>query len=140
MTLEKAREAYYTYSGKLSEITRQLSLAGIAVVWIFRTGDKPAAGIAWSHSLLWPLALFVAALIGDMLQYAYASAAWGIFHRFKEEEIHTLPLSAEEQANKDFKAPPWINYATDFLFWAKALAAFIGYSQLLKFLLIALWK
>jgi hypothetical protein len=40
MKLQKARDTYYEYSGKLSDITRQLSFAGIAIVWIFRAGDK----------------------------------------------------------------------------------------------------
>ena len=140
MKLEDAREAYYTASGKLSDVTRQLGLAGIAVVWIFRSGDKSAAGISWTHFLLWPLACFVTTLMADMLQYAYASLAWGIFHRSKERSLQQLKLSVEKQAEENFKAPRQINYLTDAFFWSKAMFASIGYGLLLKFLVSALWK
>lgn len=140
MTLKDAREAYYDYSGKLSEITRQLSFAGIAVVWIFRTGDKTAAGIGWSHFLLWPLGSFVIALVADVLHYSYATVAWGSYHSCKEKEFQALELSATDLAAKDFKAPRAINYPTDILLGAKAVACAIGHLLLLIFLARALCK
>ena len=36
MKLKDAREFYYFNSGKTSDLVRQLGLAGIAVVWIFK--------------------------------------------------------------------------------------------------------
>jgi hypothetical protein len=35
MKLKDARELYYFYSGKTSDVIRQIGLAGIAIIWIF---------------------------------------------------------------------------------------------------------
>lgn len=37
MKLKDAREHYYFYSGKTSDLVRQLGLAGIAVIWLFKS-------------------------------------------------------------------------------------------------------
>ena len=36
MKLSDYRETYYEFSGKASDVTRQLAFAGIAIVWIFK--------------------------------------------------------------------------------------------------------
>ena len=36
MKLRNYRQTYYDYSGKASDIARQLSFAGIAIIWIFK--------------------------------------------------------------------------------------------------------
>ncbi len=140
MTLKEARETYYSYSGKLSEITRQLSFAGIAVIWIFRVGDKPATGFVWDKTLLLPLVLFVAALGCDLLQYLYASFAWGVFHRCKEKQFREMRAKDGERVEDDFKAHRAINWPTLFFFWSKAFIAAAGHTLLLKHLAGVLWK
>jgi hypothetical protein len=83
--LKDAREAYYDHSGKLSEIVRQLSFAGIAVVWIFRSGEG-AGEISYDDSLVPALLFFVGAIAFDLLHYLYASLAWGYFQRREERK------------------------------------------------------
>jgi hypothetical protein len=122
MKLKDARDNYYVSSGKLSDVVRQLSFAGIAVIWIFRVGDKPG-GIAYSTELLIPMACFVMSLGLDFLQYFYASTAWSRFHRYKE-------LSGVDN-NEDFKAPAWLNVPTLIFFYSKAVLIFGGYIFLL---------
>jgi len=39
MKLEDVRQAYEDLSGKASDIVRQLSLAGLALVWLFHAGS-----------------------------------------------------------------------------------------------------
>ena len=46
MKLKDAREIYYFYSGKTSDLVRQLGLAGIAVIWLFKYDVQ---GIAELH-------------------------------------------------------------------------------------------
>jgi len=36
MNLQDYRDDFYTYSGKASDISRQLAFAGIAIIWIFK--------------------------------------------------------------------------------------------------------
>src|SRR5882724_5194543 len=86
MKLKDALKIYYERSTKLSDVVRQLNFAGIAVIWLFRTGDK-TGGIPYSECLLWPLGLLIGSATFDLLHYAYASAAWGIFHRVKKKKI-----------------------------------------------------
>src|SRR5882724_1377019 len=106
MKLKDALKIYYERSTKLSEVVRQLNFAGIAVIWLFRTGEK-TGGIPYSDSLLWPLGLLIASATFDLLQYAYASAAWGTFHRQKEKE-----LNHDQEA--EFHAPAAINWLSNF--------------------------
>jgi hypothetical protein len=90
MKISKLREDYSKTSAKLSELVRQLSFAGIAVIWILRTGEH-AGGIKYSNHLLLPLASFVASLAFDLLQYVYktivtASLNWCAWRKYRDEE------------------------------------------------------
>ena len=118
MKREEAREICYDSSASLSEMVWHLGLAGVAVIWLFRVGEK-TGGIVYSTIFLWPLVLFVLALGFDLLQYAYKAAAWGIFHRVMElQKLH------------EFKAPPAINWPTLFFFWGKVVFTVIAYFML----------
>ena len=123
-TISDARENYYFYSGKLSDVVRQLNLVGIAIFWIFNTGDK-TGGIPYSNNLLWPLSLMVASLAVDMLHYALATLFWGSYQRYKEQRV-TL--------DETFKAPPWINWPSLVCIVAKTLLCAAGFILLLGYL------
>ncbi len=41
MKLSDYRETYYEFSGKLSDVSRQLSFAGIALIWLFKLDSTP---------------------------------------------------------------------------------------------------
>jgi len=126
MKLKDAREYYSQRSTKLSEVVRQLNLAGIAVIWLFRTGEK-TGGIPYNDSLLWPLGMLVASATFDLLHYAYASAAWGIFHRQKEKNL-------DHNQDKEFHAPAAINWPTNFFFWGKAILTVAAYFLLVGYI------
>ena len=76
MKISELRDAYYDASGTVSDLVRKLAFAGIAVVWIFRVGDK-TGGLKYFDAMLWPLGLFVASLAADFLQYLYKAIVWG---------------------------------------------------------------
>jgi len=124
MKLSDARQAYYDYSAKLSDISRQLNLAGIAVIWIFKT--TTVVGIPFSPFLLWPLTFHVLGLALDVLQYAYASAVWGIFHRRREK--------SGTREGDEFGAPAKINVPTIVFFWGKAVATVVAYTLALYYI------
>lgn len=126
MKLKDAREYYNQRSTKLSEVVRQLNFAGIAVIWLFRTGEK-TGGIPYNDSLLWPLGFLVASATFDLLQYAYASAAWGIFHRAKEKELN-------HNQETEFHAPAAINWLSNFFFWGKAIMTVAAYFLLVTYI------
>jgi hypothetical protein len=124
--LKDALDIYYQRSTNLSDVVRQLNFAGIAVIWLFRTGDKNA-GIPYSDLLLWPLGLFIASATFDLLQYAYASAAWGIFHRKQEKKLNNDPEA-------DFHAPGAINWLSNVFFWGKAILTVAAYCLLVRYI------
>lgn len=45
MDLQYVRDSYEQLSAKASEIIRQLSLAGVAIIWVFKSGTDQAATI-----------------------------------------------------------------------------------------------
>jgi hypothetical protein len=127
MELSKYKEDYYFFSGKTSEIVRQLALAGIAVIWIFHFNDNTKPVVP--RNLIVPIFLFAITLSLDLLQYVYATIAWGIFHRYNEKKKVKKP-----QDNPNLLAPSWMNWPTLFFFTAKILAVFSAYFIILSFL------
>ncbi len=121
MKLKDARDLYYFYSGKTSDLIRQLGLAGIAVIWIFKFEAQGTPKIPQALAL--PLVLIVIGLAFDLLQYAIATSVWGIFQRRKE--LSGIGEDAE------FKVPRQFNWPTIALFLAKVLAIVAAYVLLL---------
>ena len=121
MTPKEALEAYYYYTGKVSDVIRQLGFAAIGVTWAFKV--DVAGRPRLSPRLLSAARLAVASLACDLLQYIYGSAVWGIFHRMKEKEDAA-----------EFTAPPWINWLALLFFWSKAVLMVASYFYILWYL------
>jgi hypothetical protein len=81
--LENARENYSYYTGKTSDIVRQLGFAGIAVVWVFKTDISGRQVV--SPELLPAALLIVIGLTLDLLHYVGGSLVRGIYNRYKEK-------------------------------------------------------
>lgn len=125
MTLKDARDAYYGLSAKLSDIVRQLSFAGIAVIWMFRvSSDK--TGIAFQPVLVWPLLLFVVALAFDLAHYLYGSIAWSSFAHREEKKGRR-----DEDKVKPHES---INWPSNIFFYCKAASCILAYMLLISFL------
>jgi hypothetical protein len=120
MKLENAREAYEALSAKTSEIVRQLSFAGIALIWLFKSGTSTSPVL--DRGLLLA-ALFIFLAIGfDFLQYLAGTAIWFTYFRYKEKR----GLSEED----GFEAPEQLTWPTWSFFCLKSammLIAYFGY-------------
>jgi hypothetical protein len=123
MKLKDSREYYYYYSGKTSDIVRQLGFAGIGVIWLFKYEGQDHL---LPDELLTVGFLIVLSLALDLLQYVVGTAVWGIFNRLKEK--------AGKTEDAEFTAPPAINWATIILFWGKVGVMGIAYVALIGFL------
>jgi hypothetical protein len=133
MKLQDTRQCYQDNSGRASEIARQLAFAALGIVWIFKV-DRSDGGMEVSQQLLWPAAWAIMALALDLLQYVYATVAWGVFNRLRE---HSTELNEETE----FHAPPLINWPTIALFWLKLIAISACYVLLLRYMVVAIfWK
>src|SRR5438045_900055 len=131
MKLQDACEQYAYFSGEASKLTRQLALAAIAVIWVFRVESPGGAQVP--QSFLPVAALAVMALTLDFSQYAYGAALWGWFHRHKERE---LGRGSEE----DFGIEPAANWPTIVCFWLKSACIAAAYAVLLVHLLPTIWR
>lgn len=118
MTLKDARESYYIYSGKASDVLRQLGVAGMGVVWVFKVQANGTSAIP--RPLLFPALLLVIGLFLDLLQYVLASAAWGSFARVLERR--------GTPADAAISAPVWLNWPALACFWGKVLAILWAYA------------
>jgi hypothetical protein len=129
MKIAKLKEDYSKASGKVSDLVRQLSFAGIGIIWILRTGEH-AGGIKYSTHLLRPLGLFVATLALDLLHYVYKTAVTGslnsyYWRKYKNDETD-VPYSGK-----------W-NWLTLGFFWLKVVLVVIAYYYLLSFIYVQL--
>jgi hypothetical protein len=118
MKLEDARGAYESLSGKASDIVRQLSLAGVGLVWVF----KSAAGSSLSldPSLLKAAFFIFLALLFDFLQYMLGTGIWFVYYRYKERR--------GTQENDEFLAPPQLNWPMWSLFYLKSAMMLVAYA------------
>jgi len=123
MKLESYRSAYYDLSGKASDVARQLALAGIALIWIFKLDN--AGPLAIPVPLLLPAALFVVTLALDLLQYVFGALIWGAFNRYHE--------SKGKKDDEDVLAPSYFNWPALFCFWLKLCTVLIGYMTVFKY-------
>lgn len=127
MKLSGYREAYEWYSGKASDVARQLALAGIGVVWVFSLESGGTKSVP--QTLRQPLFLFCIALLSDLIHYVVAAISWGSFHRRHEKTLVRIG------ADPDLEASRWMNYPGFVLFGLKIVSVIAGFVLLLGYLL-----
>lgn len=123
--LSEFKEDYYLFTGKLSDITRQIAFAGIALIWVFKKGSNSEFQI--DNELILPAILIVGALAFDILQYIYQSITWSIFYTY-----HNRKNKSED---KKIKSPEYLNYPSWALFFIKVVLVLIAYWKIFGFLL-----
>ena len=128
MKIEDAWEGYYAHTGKASDVSRQLALGGLAIIWLFYKDDS-AANLKIDPVLGLPTFLFVLALGFDLLQYLALSLVWGFWIKIKEKQLLKSP-----QSDPDIEAPKHINKPGEVLFLVKILLVCVAYYELLKVL------
>lgn len=125
MKLENVREYYEYFSGKISDIVRQLGLAGIALIWVFKT--EVAGKQVIPADLMTSAKLIVMALGLDLLHYITGTIVWGSYNSIKERQ--------GIKQDKEFLAPRKINWPALFFFWTKIFTMLAAYVYILRFLL-----
>jgi hypothetical protein len=127
MKLQDYRETYYEFTGKVSDISRQLAFAGIAVIWIFKK-DAPGTGLTVPGELLLPDIFIVLALSFDLLQYCIGTVTWFFFYRIKEMR----EVSEEAELGRHSE---WLDVPINTVFWFKVICLGAAYVLILRFLL-----
>jgi hypothetical protein len=118
MKLEDTRAAYEALSAKASEIVRQISLAGVGLIWIFKAGT--GASLSLEPPLLKAALLIFLSLALDFLQYVLGTTIWFVYFRYKEKN--------GTKESDEFLAPAALNWPMWTLFYLKSAAMLIAYS------------
>jgi hypothetical protein len=127
--LQQYIDDFYTFTGKASDLNRQLAFAGIAIIWLFK--KDVMAGLTIPHELLGPSLLIVLSLALDMAHYCIASIIWRIFYRSREK----LGISVDKEVAQPgvwWERPIWI------VFCLKIVAVLIAYVWIGQFLISAI--
>ncbi|MDO1500913.1 hypothetical protein Q2T40_12300 [Winogradskyella maritima] len=123
--LSEFKEDYYFFTGKLSDINRQIAFAGIALIWVFKKGTNTEFQI--DNALILPAILIVSALAFDMFQYIYQSVVWSIFYTRKNRR--------HKSEEKKIKSPEYLNYPSWVFFFIKVILVLIAYWKIFDYLL-----
>ncbi len=126
MQLKEYKNDSYEFTEKTSNIARQLSLAGIAIIWIFKITkfDKPLI----PEELIMPLSLFISSLFFDFIQYLVSSLIWFFFFTF-----HEYKNGGNTEA--DIKSSEWLSLPGWVFFILKIIFLIYGYILLFNYLL-----
>lgn len=116
---------YYFFTGKLSDINRQIAFAGIAIIWVFKKGENSEIQI--DNDLVLPAILIVCALAFDIFQYIYQSITWSIFYTY-----YNRKYKKEEQK---IESPEYLNYPSWAFFFIKVILVLIAYWNIFEVLL-----
>lgn len=126
MKIQDYREAYYAFSKQVSDIIRQLALAGLGVVWILKPTPVPGINAQFPMDLLWPSLALLIALALDLLQYITASIIWRLQYRALERS------NIADRENHDFgDHESWKEQVITTLFAIKVVVAVIAWGGLL---------
>lgn len=123
MKLSEYRKIANDYTGRASEITRQLSLGGIGIIWLFKSSES---GPLLDRFLIFPLIFLSLALLMDLIQYVIGGWTWITFFREHEK-------SAEPGSDPNIQAPPsksrplYIFYYLKIIFMLLAYFFLVGY-------------
>ena len=132
MTRKDLKEAKNYYSEKASDVTRQLNLAGLGIIWIFRVGGENGGGVLWDDFFLLPMALLACSLGLELWHYVYFTHEWSSEYRKcikagldEDAEIPNWDSSIVETGNK--------------FFWAKVSLTVIAFAMLIGMIADALF-
>ncbi|MGJ4896583.1 MULTISPECIES: hypothetical protein [unclassified Bradyrhizobium] len=123
MNLQDCRDAFATYSGKVSDICRHLGLTGVVIIWTFKKDVTGRSAIP--RELLIPLLLIACGLLADLLQYFLGAIIWFLYYR--KQEIVGI------KENEDFRHTPLLDLPMHILFLLKAVLLAVAYGYIASY-------
>jgi len=122
-----AHGEFNIYSGKASDVARQLAFAGLGFIWLFKPDGADIKAVP--HQLHAAAVVLIAGLALDAIHYLAGSLIWGgyaLHYRAKAEDAMG-------------EAPMWPFWTLNCLFLAKTLAVAVGYVILLLYVKAVLY-
>lgn len=132
MKLSDYRNTYYEFSGKASDVARNLSFAGIALIWIFMVAGDPVPKIP--KRLILPAALLALTLAFDLLQYISATLIWGLFQWYHERKLN------DTSEDPDLDAPTFLKWPQFIFFVLKLCTIILAYCLITKYIWFVWFK
>jgi hypothetical protein len=126
MKLEGYDKDYYALSAKAGDVARQLALAGIAVVWLFKVDSGGV--VTLPKVLVLPTFAFAISLAMDLMHYLVATVTWGSFALYQRK------INKKADADEIVDPPGFFNWPAIVFFTAKSLAVLVGYWWLFEYL------
>ncbi len=122
MKLEKVREEVYYFSQKASELNQQLSIAGIALIWLFKVTTNGKIQFPLLHILA--LASFIISLTISIIYYSVLAN-----NHYKKESIKLKKRIKEKDKieEPEVDEPVKGNILGWFLFYGKLIFLLGGY-------------
>jgi hypothetical protein len=120
--LSDYKQEYYQFTSLASSTSRQLALAGIALIWVFKT--EGVNGYELPNALLIPTVGLIVSLGSDLLQYFSGSLIWGAFHRHCEKKY-------PNNSDPKLEASVYFNWPGILFFYTKIISVLISYWYLL---------
>ncbi|WP_346239621.1 hypothetical protein ABDK00_018160 [Niabella insulamsoli] len=124
-------EDFHDDTGKISDLVRNLALAAIGIIWIFKNTDLTHNIIP--KELVLPLKFVVIGLLLDLFQYVWRAINIYIIYSIKAKRFDEGKLTDAEIA--DVKVPNYIPFLTWLFFIAKIIFVAIAYYNIYLFLM-----
>ena len=124
MNLDDLRKRRAETSAKVSDIVRQLDLAGVAIVWLFSATDPASPRLAIARPLLWAGGAFILGLLLDLLQAVWRAETERWFLAALEKEISAG--RADDAA--DVRYPTWVGRPPQVMYSGKIIATLVGFA------------
>lgn len=118
MKTEELWKQYQSYTRDLTEHSRKLGFAGVAVCWIFRSSD-----FTFPPMIYWALVFFVVYFISDVFHYLVGAV---LTKRHVEKEEFRL-LQETGSVDGDVPKPRWLDWPAYGFFLTKAIAMIIAF-------------
>ena len=125
LKLKTLSERKLLYSDKMSEILRQLVLAGVAASWLFLYNDKKGS---FSSEWIYPLAFFLLAITLDLLQYVRATF---IFDSEYHKILDTHTVSELQDESKTYPVSDKVYKVSNRYFKAKIITSLLAFAVLI---------
>lgn len=119
MNLDKTNDQIAYYSSKASEISRQLSFGGLAVLWLFIYKEESGPEITSWLALL-SAVCFILSIMLDLSHNLFSARAWTNLHQKKEIEVNFKMDQSFTYTADDLKT-------TNYFYWSKHTLLAIGY-------------
>ena len=131
LTLAKCREYETTDARLASEIARNLSYAGLALIWIYRNNRNQIP-----IELIPACVCFILFFLFDLTQYVYKAEFWARFYQEKEDELRIVDPdgNVRYQEEREFSVPTSFHRTVDNLYRCKIGMVLLAFIWLLGYL------